>query len=183
MHVFSPPNLGEGMNTLESKKAVVLIGHGGVPKDFSREKVRRLVTLETERQRLGTPMSDEEQVLDTEIRSWPRNKENDPYEFGMKEIGKALAKKLGDTKLAIAYNEFCGPSVEDASETLISEGYGTIVYVSTMFTSGGIHSEFEIPEIIEALKKKHPDTSFEYRWPYDTNMVGDFLASQAHIDG
>lgn len=159
-------------------KALVLIGHGGVPEDFSREKVRRLVTLETERQRMGTPMSDEEKTLDDEIRNWPRNELNDPFESGMKKVAMSLEQKLEGRKLVVAYNEFCGPSIEAATEKLISEGFANIEYLSTMFTPGGVHSEFEIPEIIESLKAKYPNVTFDYKWPYDLNLVSDLLSAQ-----
>lgn len=163
-------------------KAIVLIGHGGVPKDFPRDKVKRLIALESERQRLGTQMSQEERELDAEIRNWPRNKENDPYQHGMEQIADSLKKRVGETTLRVAYNEFCGPSVEDASEKLIDEGYDYLVFVSTMFTPGGVHSEFEIPEIVEDLKKKFPTINFEYKWPYNLDLVSGFLATQVDAD-
>ena len=160
-------------------KAIVLIGHGGVPKDFSREKVRKLIALESERQRSGGEMTQEEKLLDEEIRNWPRSKENDPYQHGMEQIAEALQNKIGEITLRVAYNEFCGPSIEEASQKLIAEGYEHLVFVSTMFTPGGVHSEFEIPEIIDELEKQHPKIKFEYKWPYDLELISGFLAAQA----
>lgn len=159
-------------------KAVVLIGHGGVPKDFPSEKASRLRMLEAQRQRANTSISDEEAALDHEIRSWPRSKENDPFHFGVLSIARHLQEKIGNTKLVTAYNEFCGPSIEAATDQLVHEGYDHVVFLTTMFTPGGIHSEFEIPAIVYSLKKKYPTVQFEYPWPFNMDQIATFLSAQ-----
>lgn len=159
-------------------KAVVLIGHGGVPKDFPSLKVGRLRTLEAQRQINNAVISDEEARLDHEIRTWPRSKENDPFHFGILSIAKHLQEKIGGTKLVIAYNEFCGPSIEEATYQLVLEGYNHVVFLTTMFTPGGVHSEFEIPVIVDSLKKQYPTVQFEYPWPFNMDQVATFLSAQ-----
>lgn len=159
-------------------KAVILIGHGSVPKDFPTEKVGRLRTLEAVRQRSGGAISDEEQSLDHEIRNWPRTPESEPFLFGLLAIADGVRNKIGETRLEVAFNEFCGPSIEEAASKLIEEGFDEIVLLSTMITRGGIHSEFEIPEIIAALRQQYPQIIFNYRWPYDVEQVGNFFAAQ-----
>jgi sirohydrochlorin cobaltochelatase len=159
-------------------KAVVLIGHGGVPKDFPSEKVGRLRMLEAGRQKNNTKMSDEEKKLDCEIRSWPRTPKNDPFHFGILSIAKHLQNKIGSTKLVIAYNEFCGPSIEEATEQLVRENYKHVVFLTTMFTPGGVHSEFEIPATVDTLKKQYPNVQFEYPWPFNMDRVATFLSAQ-----
>lgn len=138
------------------KKAIILIGHGGVPKDFPREKI-------------GRPEFEEE------IRNWPRTPENDPFCFGMKAVAAKLEPKIGDAKLVLAYNEFCGPSIEQAVEALVAEDFKHMTLLTTMFTPGGVHSEIEIPEIIEALRNKYPAVVFNYPWPFDLDQVANFL--------
>ncbi|MES2503600.1 MAG: CbiX/SirB N-terminal domain-containing protein [Myxococcota bacterium] len=160
------------------KKSVVLIGHGGIPKDFPNEKVSRLKILESQRQRAKTPMTEEESTLDHEIRTWPRTRENDPFCFGVQAIAKHLAPKLMPTKLVLAYNEFCGPSIDEAVDQLVNEGFQHITLLTTMFTPGGVHSEVEIPEIAEALQAKYSHVQIEYPWPFDLNHVAEFLAAQ-----
>ncbi len=159
-------------------KAVILIGHGGVPKDFPSEKVSRLRVLEAQRQKNGEAITNEEQKLDHEIRSWPRTKDNDPFHFGVLSIAKHLQAKIGDTKLSVAYNEFCGPSIAEASELLVKDGYNHVVFLTTMFTPGGLHSEFEIPAIVDTLKKQYPAVQFEYPWPFNMDRVASFLSAQ-----
>ena|SRR3989338_9194699 len=160
------------------KQAVILIGHGGVPEDFPAEKVGRLRMLEAQRQRLKTPITPEEQALDHEIRNWPRTPKNDPFCFGIQAIAQKLAQKIPDKKLVIAYNEFCGPSIEQATENLVLEGFTHITLLTTMFTPGGVHSEFEIPEITQTLRLKYPLVQINYPWPFDLNQVAGFLVEQ-----
>ena len=74
----------------------------------------------------------------------------------------------------MAYNKFCAPSVEDALDGLVKEGYTRIRLISTMYTRGGIHAECEIPAIVSEAKKNHPGVVVEYAWPFDA----DFLAAQ-----
>jgi sirohydrochlorin cobaltochelatase len=164
---------------MENKEAVVLIGHGGSASDTPRALVSELKRLEGERQaRKRLTMSPREAELDKQVREWPRTPETDPYKYGVEAISRALAPKLHGRRLVVAYNEFCAPSVEDAIEGLVSEGYERILLISTMFTRGGIHAEFEIPAIALATRKKHPRVAVEYAWPYEPEFIADFLAAQ-----
>jgi sirohydrochlorin cobaltochelatase len=76
---------------------------------------------------------------------------------------------------SLAYNEFCGPTLQEAVEDLIKQGAQSITVVSTMFTPGGSHSEYEIPEEMEELRKKHPDVKLHYAWPFNLNHVSKML--------
>ena len=163
----------------QKKAAVVLVGHGGAPTDFPREKLARLKRLEGERAaRGGGDPGAEEAELDRLIREWPRTPRSDPYKFGLEELARALSERLGGTRVLGAYNEFCGPSLESAVETLVSEGYGEVRFITTMFTRGGVHSECEIPYLVGQLKKRWPAVSFSYAWPFEPGLIADFLARQ-----
>lgn len=162
-----------------AKEAVVLIGHGGTASDTPREIVGELKRLEAERQaRRETKMSSREAELDKKVRDWPRTPKTDPYKFGVEEIAKALAPKLGGRKLVVAYNEFCAPSVEDAIEGLVKEGFTRVSLVSTMFTRGGVHAEYELPRLVASEAKKHPGVVVEYAWPFNADFIAGFLAGQ-----
>ena len=164
---------------MDKNEAIVLIGHGGSASDIPRALVSELKRLEGERQmRKALVMSPREAELDKQVREWPRTRETDPYKYGVEEIAAALAPKLGGRRLVVAYNEFCAPSVEDAIEKLVVEGYKRILLISTMFTRGGIHAEFEIPAIVVETRKKHPGVNVEYAWPYEPGFIADFLAAQ-----
>lgn len=161
------------------KEAILLVGHGGAPTDFPKDKLSRLKRLESERMsRGGGPMSAEEAELDASVRGWPRDPRTDPYKFGLEALGRSLKARLGGTEVVCAYNEFCGPSIEEAVDALAEDGTETVRVITTMFTRGGIHSECEIPYAVQELRKKHPRLRIDYSWPYDESLAADFMARQ-----
>lgn len=158
--------------------AVVLVGHGAVPADCPRDLVTRLKALEGRRRAAGGPMSDEESALDARIRSWPRTRESDPYGAGLEALAAHLRPLLGNARLVVAYNEFCAPTLEEAVAALAAGGASAVVVVPSMLTPGGVHSEIEIPEIIERLRAAHPTLTMRYAWPFDLDAVARLLADQ-----
>ena len=159
------------------KRAIVLVGHGGGPKDCPPDPVRKLKQLEAQRRAAGKPMSKEEKELDQKIRRWPRTPQTDPYKEGLESLAAQLRPLLKRDRLAIAYNEFCEPTLEEAVEELIKEGTWDITVVSSMFTAGGSHAEIEIPETVEKLKQAHPTVIIRYAWPFDKSLVAGMLAT------
>jgi len=79
---------------------------------------------------------------------------------------------------ALAYNEFCAPTLEEAVEDLINQGATSITVLTTMFTPGGSHSEVEIPEILDHLRPKYPDIKLRYAWPFDLQLIAKTLTEQ-----
>ena len=163
---------------MNKKEAVVLIGHGGTASDTPRALVGELMRLEGERQARKSAISPREAELDKQVREWPRTPKSDQYKSGVEEIAAKLAPMLDGRRLVTAYNEFCAPSVEDAIEGLVAEGFERVVLISTMFTRGGVHAEFEIPDIVVAARRKHPQVTIEYAWPFDAEFIATFLAGQ-----
>jgi sirohydrochlorin cobaltochelatase len=160
--------------------AVLLVGHGGLPRDAPAELVREVKRLEAERRARGeAEMSAREAELDRTLREWPRTAETDPYKSGLEAIARELAPRLKGKRLALAYNEFCAPSVEQAIADLVAEGAERITLLTTMFTRGGSHSEVEIPEVVAHAQTRHPNVTIDYAWPFDLDRVADFLA--AHL--
>jgi len=159
-------------------QGVVLVGHGGVPKDCPSEVISKLKRLEAQRRAAGTPPSAEEQHLDATIRRWPRTAANDPYQAGLEAVGAALRPMLDGTLFALAYNEFCSPTVEESVEDLIRQGATHITIATTMFTPGGAHSEIEIPETLARLRPKHPGVELHYAWPFDVHLIAETLRQQ-----
>ena len=159
------------------KRAIVLVGHGGVPTDCPHELIRKLKQLEAQRRAAGKPMSPEERELDQKIRRWPRTPQNDPYKGGLESLAAQLRPLLKRDRLAIAYNEFCAPTLEEAVEALVADGIWDITVVSSMFTAGGSHAEIEIPETVNKLKRAHPNAAIRYAWPFDQQLVAGMLAT------
>lgn len=161
-----------------AERVVVLVGHGGVPSDFPRDQLSRLKALEGRRQATGGEPSEEERALDAKIRGWPRSPSTDPYQAGFERLAAALAPKLAGAALTVAYNEFCGPTVEEAIARAVAEGARSITVVPSMITPGGVHSEVEIPAALAALRPRYPQVEIRYAWPFDLELVGDMLAVQ-----
>ena len=159
-------------------RGVILVGHGGIPKGCPSELVTKLKRLEGQRQAAGTPMSAEEHDLDAKIRQWPRTPETDPYQSGLEAVAAQLRANLGEVLFAVAYNEFCAPTLEESVEELIKKGATHITVATTMFTPGGSHSEIEIPEILERLRRQYPGVELRYAWPFDMNLIAVMLATQ-----
>lgn len=165
----------------ETQRGVILVGHGGIPKDYPQELVTKLKRLEAQRRASGSLMSQEEQELDTKIRTWPRTPTTDPYQAGLEKLAAQMTPLLNGAQFAVAYNEFCGPTLSEAVEELIRKGTKHVTIVSTMFTPGGSHSEFEIPEELQELRAKHKGVTLTYAWPFDLGKVAKMLME--HIQG
>ena len=101
---------------------IILVGHGGIPKDYPQELVTKLKRLEAQRRASGGPMSKEELELDTKIRTWPRTSKTDPYQAGLESLATHFKPLLNGAQFALAYNEFCGPTLSEAIEDLNRQG-------------------------------------------------------------
>ena len=159
-------------------RGVILVGHGGIPKDCPQELVTRLKRLEAQRRAAKMPPTPDEIELDTKIRRWPRTAETEPYQAGLETVAARLRAQLDGALFAVAYNEFCAPTLEESVEELIKRGATEITVTTTMFTPGGSHSEIEIPEILEQLRKQYPTVVLRYAWPFDLDLVANTLAEQ-----
>ncbi len=160
-----------------SAEAIILVGHGGVPSDFSGRELAELKQLEGARVRAGGgAMSEREAELDDKIRTWPRTPENEPYHFGLNAVAEALRTQLPGRRVVTAYNEFCGPAVEVCIEALVAEGVTRLTLITTMFTPGGSHSEREIPALVHDARAAHPEVDIQYVWPFDLSQAAGFLA-------
>ncbi|SPP64470.1 sirohydrochlorin chelatase [Nitrospira lenta] len=161
-----------------SVRGVILVGHGGIPKGCPQELVTKLKRLEGQRRTAKQPPSTEELELDAKIRQWPRTPETDPYQAGLEAVAAQLRANLGDVLFAVAYNEFCAPTLEVSVAELVKQGATHITVATTMFTPGGSHSEVEIPEILDHLRPQYPGVELRYAWPFDLQLVANTLAEQ-----
>jgi len=159
-------------------RGIILIGHGGIPADYPRDRVTKLRALEARRRATGGPPTAEEMELDRELRHWPRTSTTDPYRSGLEALAAELKPFLNGERFAIAYNEFCAPTLQEAVRELVGLGVKEIVVVPSMLTPGGSHSEIEIPEALERLRRDHRGVSIRYAWPFDLTRVAGMLASQ-----
>jgi sirohydrochlorin cobaltochelatase len=159
-------------------RGVILVGHGGIPKDCPRDLVMKLKRLEGQRREAGHPPSVEEMELDRKIRRWPRNAETDPYQAGLEALAAELRPFLDGALFEVAYNEYCAPTLEETVEHLAQQGATEITVITTMVTPGGSHSEIEIPESLDRLRTQFPAVTLRYASPFDLNVVATMLAKQ-----
>ena len=163
---------------MRTVRGVILVGHGGIPMDCPQELVTRLKRLEAQRRAAKVLPTPEEIELDTKIRRWPRTAETEPYQAGHETVAARVRTQLNGALFAVAYNEFCAPTLEESVEELIEQGATEITVTTTMFTPGGSHSEIEIPEILERLRAQYPHVTLHYAWPFDLTLVAKMLAEQ-----
>jgi sirohydrochlorin cobaltochelatase len=163
-----------------AKRGVILVGHGGIPKDCPRDLVMNLKALEGARRSRGEEPSQEEKALDCAIRRWPRSPTTDPYQAGLQALAAALRPLLNGALLAAAYNEYCAPTLEEAVAELVGQHASDITVITTMVTPGGSHSEVEIPEMLHHLRRQYPGVTLRYAWPFDLKLVATMLAEQVH---
>jgi sirohydrochlorin cobaltochelatase len=159
-------------------RGIVLVGHGGLPKDCPQELVTKLKRLEAQRRAAKVSASQEEVELDQTIRRWPRTDATDPYRSGLEAVAARLRRRLDGVLFAVAYNEFCAPTLEEAVEDLVKQGATHITVATTMFTPGGSHSEVEIPETLAQLGPRHPSVELRYAWPFDIELIAETLFQQ-----
>ena len=158
------------------KTAVVLVGHGAVPKDYPRDQIMRLKALESRRQSTGAAPTTEEIGLDEHVRSWPRTPSTDPYQVGLETLAASLVPLLPNVLFKLAYLEFCAPTLEDIVAEMVEAGATTILVAPSMLTPGGVHSEVDIPDILARLRERYPTVTLRYAWPFDMTRVAHLLA-------
>ncbi|MZG30915.1 MAG: hypothetical protein F3741_08935 [Nitrospinae bacterium] len=158
-------------------QAVLLVGHGGLPKDIPQEIVENFMRVHKQRVRSGNAITAQEKELDSTIRKWKRTPESDPYQAGLESLASHMQPLLSDYILKVAYNEFCHPTIEAAVDELVEQGITKIILVTTMITRGGSHSETEIPEEVNELRTKYPAIDFQYAWPFSMVSFSTFLSN------
>ena len=164
------------------KSAVILVGHCGIPSDLPSGIVEKFMRLHKSRIKAGTEITSEEIELDNTIRKWERTPETDPYKSGLEDLATHMEPLLKNFILKTAYNEFCHPTIEQAIEELAStNNVSKIILVTTMITRGGSHSEQEIPEELEELRKKYNKIEIQYAWPFDIDTFALFMSTHVKI--
>jgi sirohydrochlorin cobaltochelatase len=158
-------------------RLVLLVGHGGVPTDCPATYVADFKKLEAAVKRDPAQRAALLEA-DRRVREWPRTPKTDPYKTGLEAVGDALRKALPGREVRLAYNEFCAPSLEDALESAVRDGARDVTVITTMYTRGGVHSEKEMPVILEEFRRAHPGVTVRYCWPFDLEAVGGLLARE-----
>lgn len=161
-------------------RIIILAMHGVPPNDFPKKELGEFFSLHMKKEVSGflpLELQEKHDELDKRLRIWERTEKNDPYFVSSMRLASEL-KKITNCEVIVGFNEFCGPSVIDALENAINENAEKIQVITPMMTPGGEHSEKDIPEAIELIRKKYPKVKIEYVWPFSITDVAEFLAEQ-----
>lgn len=115
--------------------------------------------------------------LDDEMRRWPRTADNDPYKAAVDGLAAKLSARLG-RPVAVAYNEFCAPTIAQAFDQAVTAGVRRVVVVPTMLVRGNEHTEREIRGAVAEARERYPSVDIRYAWPFDEEQLVSFLANQ-----
>ncbi len=161
-----------------SPEGIILVGHGRKALDTPATLIE-----EYQRGRLASSRATSSASSERRIREWPRTPQTDPYKAGLERIAEALRKELPESRVALAFNEFCAPTIAEAARSLIDEGVTDIALISTMMTPGGSHAEHDLPMAVGALRDRYSDVRFRYDWPIPVESIGRFLAEAISSTG
>ena len=163
------------------KTTIVLAMPGVPPKDFPSEELAEYFGLHSRLEHASGGMPEEAvgriEEIETRMRSWPRDHENDPFFTASKKLAGKLAK-ITELDVEFGFNKFCGPSLDEAFDAAVENGAARVVVVTPMLTRGADHAEYGIPEAIKRARGKYPAVEFAYAWPFSSSRVAKFLATQ-----
>jgi sirohydrochlorin ferrochelatase len=163
------------------KAVVVLAMHGAPPLDFPKSEMAEFMSLYARLGHALSPLPDDQKAryrqLEAKMRVWPRTGQNDPFYAGSQELAKHLRQESG-LEVIIGFNEFCAPGLDEALERAAAREAAEIVVITPMMTHGGEHSAVDIPEAVRRAQQKFPGQKIVYAWPFATEDIARFLASQ-----
>jgi sirohydrochlorin cobaltochelatase len=163
------------------KTVVLLAMHGVPPRDFSPPELAEFFGLHARREAGGHGMAPTlmqcYQDLEKRLRAWPRTPANDPFHAASMGLAARLSRDTG-LETIVGFNEFCGPSLDEALESAAARGAGRVIVITPMLTQGGEHAERDIPEAIGRARRAHPVVEFVYAWPFEDEAVLHLLAGQ-----
>jgi len=170
------------------KTTIVLAMHGAPPKDFPRRELGEFFGLSHQLGHSGgqdhAALQDRHRELETMMRAWPRTEANDPYHAAAFRLAEQLRLATAD-EVVVGFNEFCGPTLDQALDEAAREHPDRIVVVTPMMTRGGGHSEVDIPRSVQAAQERHPGINIRFVWPFEVSEIAAFLAAQVqkHLRG
>ena len=162
--------------------AIVLAMHGAPPRDFPHEGTAEMFGLHARLHAVRGPereaLARRHDEIEARMREWPRTPDNDPFWAASQELAEHLERQSG-TRVVVAFNEFCNPSIEDAVALLASGGVTDVLVMTPMMTRGGEHSEVDIPAAIDRAREASPGVTVRYAWPFEPEDVSTFLVQHA----
>jgi sirohydrochlorin ferrochelatase len=162
------------------KTFVILATHGSPPNNFPEDELREFFELHA---RFGVGNAPDSVAqkryieLETRMRGWKRNSQNDPFYVSSLELAKYMEKLL-QLPVFTAFNEFCAPRVSDAIIDTAEQGAERVIVVTSMLTRGGEHAEVDIREAVEKASHDYPEIEFIFAFPFPAKDIARFLSEQ-----
>jgi sirohydrochlorin cobaltochelatase len=133
------------------KTVVLLAMHGVPPRDFPPAEMTEFFGLHARFEAGGHGMApallQRYRDLEARLRTWPRTSANDPFHAASIELAARLGREMG-LETIVGFNEFCGPSLDEAFAEVAAHGAGRVIVVTPMLTQGGEHAERMIATIL-----------------------------------
>jgi len=84
-----------------------------------------------------------------------------------KKVCRVVGEKSPQLRLELAFMELMSPGLAESADKLVGEGFERIV-VLPMFLAQGGHLKEDIPQLLNEVRERHPQTCFEL-----TTALGD----------
>ena len=160
---------------------VVLAMHGVPPRDFPPAEMAEFFDLHARIEAGGHGMQPAQREryhsLEARMRTWPRTPANDPFHAASMDLATRLSRETG-LETIVGFNEFCGPSLDEAFASAAARGAGRVIVTTPMLTLGGEHAERDIPAAIARARTAHRAVEFVYAWPFEGEAVLRLLTEQ-----
>jgi sirohydrochlorin cobaltochelatase len=160
---------------------VVLAMHGVPPRDFPPAELAEFFGLHARIEAGGHGMAPAQtqryRDLEARMRSWPRTPANDPFHAASMDLAARLARGTGFAVI-VGFNEFCGPSLDEAFASSAAGTAGRVIVITPMLTQGGEHAERDIPAAVARARTAHRAVEFVYAWPFEGEAVLRLLTEQ-----
>ncbi len=169
-----------------NKTSILLIGEGGIPKDFPKNELSKFLNLKSKIES-NLELSDEENIifenLNNKIKKWKRNVRNDEYYHSIIDL-KNLIYIKSKIKTYVAFLDYCEPDIYQAIENLIATGYKKIILITPDFILSK-EKESKIDDILNFINIKYRGFKIINLCKLDYNIISDFFVNLVNgvIDG
>src|SRR3990172_10814706 len=127
---------------------IVLAMHGAPPTAFPPQEIGELFMLHMRLEHVAGPeraaLEGRFAALDARVRAWPRTQQKDFFYAGSLDLAAHLERLTG-LPVIVGFNEFCGPSLDEALDRAAATSAGRVVVVTPMVTPRAEHSQIYIP--------------------------------------
>jgi len=78
----------------------------------------------------------------------------------LRRVCAAVRTQAPGLRVELAFLELMSPNLRDSAESLVSDGFERVVVVPMFIAQAG-HLKRDVPQLLEELRRLHPQTVFE----------------------